>query len=187
MHKSQFEKALTLSHVPRWVIVDTMKEQTVADHSFRTMMISLEIADRIHGSAISTGINKDRLLLMAALHDIDEGSTGDIPTPFKRSLTCVEWPDQDFKEDGVEGAIVAMADVIEAVTFLQRYGVSKSGKVMNAMWPNVEEAKNRLIAKAVAAYSHNMPGMDQELLTVSMSHKIKVIVDEVLRTVAYYE
>jgi 5'-deoxynucleotidase YfbR-like HD superfamily hydrolase len=151
------------------------------------MIIAIEIADRIHQIYTSMHIDMDKLARMAAYHDVEEGMTGDIPTPFKRQATNVIWPDQKYKEDGIEGAIVSVADTVEALTFLKRYGVIKEGRVMDGMWPNLKENKEKLFIKAIETYNHHMPGIEQEPLVKNLSTKIGDIIDDIVRTVAYYE
>lgn len=187
MHKSMFEKALTLSHVPRWAIVDTLRKQTVADHSYRTIIIALELADRVHKPYPNMNIDLGKLAILAAYHDVEEGITGDIPTPFKRSQTNVIWPDSHSKPDGIEGAILHMADAMEAVTFLERYGTVKEGRVMKDMWDHVGRAKERLFSQAIKTYNHHMPGMDPANLDRSMTEKLEWIVNDMIHTGHSYE
>lgn len=116
-------KALKLSHVPRWAIIDTMKEQSVADHSFRVAVLSTRIFSllvSVKPKEMLDMVESHDLLEYALLHDIDEALTGDIPSTYKREDRC----DPGFDEDSdLVKAIVKVADNIEAIIFLKRYGI----------------------------------------------------------------
>lgn len=112
----QLSKMLTLSHVPRWAIIDVTKQQNVGEHSYRVMVIALTIAEFIEG--MGTNVDTGALLKEAVLHDIEESETGDIPTPFKRKAGL-----STPTPATLEGYIISLADLIEAYIFLTRYGV----------------------------------------------------------------
>lgn len=190
MKEIELAHALTLSHVPRWVIVDTVKKQSVADHTIRTLYFAVEIAHRIHRTYTIMSIDIPRLALIAAFHDVTESTTGDVPTPFKRKLEAdqnVIWPDKGSKADGIEGAIVNMADAVEALTFLRRYGVFPSGQVVRDLNIHVASALLRLQEEAVRTYSVRMPGMDQGLLLATMGKRLDDIVADVIAIGVSYE
>lgn len=116
---------LRLQHVKRWHIVNTIKEQTVADHSWAVSLIAMDVLKRAgdeHFAAQAT--------LYATVHDLDEVFVGDIPTPAKQALG-LEVPDDllhDVKQiiDGTPIAAkmaVKLADFIEAEYFLTDHGV----------------------------------------------------------------
>lgn len=129
---------LRACHVKRWHIVQTHRQQTLAEHSFAVAVIAGSLA----ASMGYKGLLHDRLrlqLLQNALsHDLIEVRTGDIPTPFKRELEKVAGPgvveraedlvDRDHsgsmrQSEGTEiEAIVKLADQIEAIFFLQDNG-----------------------------------------------------------------
>jgi hypothetical protein len=108
-----FVKLLKLSHVPRWAIIDVLKDQSVADHTFRVMAIGKEFLDKMN-----TGIEVRDFLQVALLHDIDEANTGDIPTPCKdKKVPRVnDLPNVEL--------VLKIADVIEAISYVERYGVN---------------------------------------------------------------
>ncbi len=104
----ELRELLTLSNVPRWAIIDTIKKQTVAEHTFRVMAIAKYICDEY-------GLDPEPILLMALTHDIDEAHSGDIPTPYKSNTT---------RPDTINFRAVKLADYIEAIIFLDRYGIN---------------------------------------------------------------
>lgn len=117
---------LTLSHVPRWAIIDTMKKQTVADHSFRVAAVCLQFIKELR--AIGIEIDKGALLETAITHDIEEAKSGDLPTPFKKRLANFGFVQAIDCDDTLEHNLAKLADLIEALTFLRRYGV-RPGRV----------------------------------------------------------
>lgn len=117
---------LTLSHVPRWAIIDTNRQQNVGEHSFRVMVIAYSITQWINafmGDKVECG----KVLEEALIHDIEEAISGDIPTPFKKK--------NGLSKKGhvtLESQIVKVADIAEAVIFLDRYGV-RSAKIQEGL------------------------------------------------------
>jgi hypothetical protein len=112
-------RLLTLSHVPRFAIVDSSRAQNVGEHCFRTASITLIIVNEFDIRGIP--ISKSKALELALSHDIDEAISGDLPTPFKRAkgLSCAVFS----QEAGIEEYVVKLADLIEAIIFLGRYGI----------------------------------------------------------------
>ena len=117
---------LYLSIVPRWGIVDHIKPQTVGDHTFRVMVIYTELAHRLD---FAQGISVDALMCILH-HDAAECRTGDVPTPAKKMF-----PGFDTVAEGAvpwyggslvlpnEAVLITIADLIEATTFIRRYGI----------------------------------------------------------------
>jgi len=111
-------KALSLAHVPRWCIVDTIKNQSVAEHSYNVTVIAMAIYDQIRLYINETGNLKINILEKALLHDIKESITGDIPSPMK----CRD----EVLDCSLGDAIVHVSDYIEAIIFIDRYGINVS-------------------------------------------------------------
>lgn len=112
MEKADFQNALRLSHVPRWVIVDMLKQQTVADHTFRVSVTALRLIRKLHLKEEFPNI-----LACILIHDLDEAETGDVPSNHK-----TEMPKNGQCKD-LQEALIKMADTIEATVWLERYGV----------------------------------------------------------------
>lgn len=81
---------LRVGHIKRWHNVNTMREQTVAEHSYMVMLIALHLFQCIVGVDPE---NRDssmkfafHILLNAMFHDTPEVVGGDIPTPAKRMI-----------------------------------------------------------------------------------------------------
>ena len=135
---------LRACHVKRWHIVQTSREQTLAEHSFAVAVIAGSLAAAMRWKGLLQDTGKLKLLQWALAHDIIEVRTGDVPTPFKRDLEAVGGKGIVEKaEDRVDidtmaayrqvkgsdiEAIVKLADQIEAIFFLQDNGVGAHAK-----------------------------------------------------------
>lgn len=135
---------LRACHVRRWHIVQTSREQTLAEHSFAVSVIAGSLAAKMRWRGLLHPDKKADLLLWALRHDLIEVLTGDVPTPFKKVLRKVGGEDVfDKAEDEVDkdfGAsyrqiagteiemIVKIADMIESIYFLQDNGVGPHAK-----------------------------------------------------------
>ena len=111
MEKLQFQNALRLSHVPRWVIVDMLKNQSVADHTYRTMVISLRLMKKLKVEELPN------ILACILIHDLEEAETGDLPSNHKTDMP------KNGKCKDLQEAVIKMADTVEATIWLERYGV----------------------------------------------------------------
>ena len=71
-----------LQHVPRWTIIRTLRQQSVAEHSYYVTLYATFIAKEL--DLKTNDINW--ITQYALTHDFDEMVSGDIPTPYKKSL-----------------------------------------------------------------------------------------------------
>jgi len=151
------ESGLKLSHVPRWSIVDMTKTQSVADHSFRVALIANYIADELT-------ILKDRksvLFITALFHDINEAKTGDIPSTCKVNDELV---------NSIEESVVKLADILEAIIFLERYAVN-SKKVAVYLHNKLAKAKESLISYGVSEhYRRNVETITDKILEIGIRY-----------------
>lgn len=111
--------------VKRWTIVRTIRDQSLAEHTFNVVMISRAIAKEMN-------IDDTKIIKYALDHDLDEILTGDIPTPAKERLKInTAYDGKSFKEcDSTEASIVAMADIIEAIAFITDNQVGRHAHVV---------------------------------------------------------
>lgn len=122
---------LALSHVPRWSIISTSKEQTVSDHTFRVLCIATELGRR-------TGVILQVEDLMQILHhDAHESWTADIPSPVKNEmeaggydfLRCVPWMKREAGWSSPDAKmLLKLADRIEAFTYIEKWGVGRQAE-----------------------------------------------------------
>ena len=110
MDKKTLINLFKLSHIPRWVVIDCTKTQSVADHSFRVEVIAIYLIDKL-----KLPLDEGKVVLDIIVHDISEAETGDIPSTYKKT-------NQELQaSDSMEHCLIRLADTIEANIFLQRY------------------------------------------------------------------
>ena len=115
-----------LTAVSRWHIVQTDKQQSVAEHSFIVTLLAMEIAFVMD---IGNNIN---MVVHALFHDAAEAFTGDIPSPVRKFLNMEDRKKLEervlgdyakcISDDPLIKTIVKIADVAEAIKFLRIYG-----------------------------------------------------------------
>ena len=124
-------------HVKRWHIVRVAREQTIAEHMYRVWLICREIGGRLN----LEHSRREKLETLALHHDIAEVKIGDIPTPTKKIIEnetdALDLAELDaYKEyitfsrsvmqsDPLLILLLKMADLMEAVHFLEEEGIGK--------------------------------------------------------------
>lgn len=115
-----------LSWVPRWVIVNTIQKQTVAEHSFYVALLADRIAT-ILGIPVDDFKLRYRLQRAALTHDMFESISGDLPSPYKRCISddaayskYRHLFEEEIPVDEIEYKIIKIADLMEALIFLER-------------------------------------------------------------------
>lgn len=139
-----------IGHIKRWHNVNTVREQTVAEHCFMVVMIVLEL--NVHLKPVTTDSKEwfDMLtLVMGALfHDTPEVAAGDSPTPAKRLLIEISGDPDLFKKLDERlmpelpyikrkvplylEKIIEMADSIEAAHWIRDNGAGYHAEVVKA-------------------------------------------------------
>lgn len=117
-----------LAHVPRWTVVQTIQEESVAEHSYKVSCYSLAFGRSLRFNAAKLG----HLMAMALAHDLEEAITGDIPSPvefdkrkYRNQANNIDgnWWKINQLPDGVKkelGAVVKLADLLDMYLFLRR-------------------------------------------------------------------
>lgn len=138
-----------IGHIKRWHNVNTVRQQTVAEHCFMVVLIVLELYDHLVGIKFNEGENHREMLMLvigAIFHDAPETAAGDSPTPAKRLLVEITGVHDLFEKldkrlmpeipyIGGELApmltkIVEMADSIEAAHWITDNGAGYHAKVV---------------------------------------------------------
>jgi len=147
-----------LKRLPRigWVMVGVPKPESVADHSFRTALITMLLCDELSGRGET--VDRERAIKMALLHDIGEALTSDIPTRASRFVDKNEgaavrdvlegsvldeyvevWMDYNAGKS-TEGKVVKFADRLEML--VQAFEYERIGfRGLDEFWEAVEELR----------------------------------------------
>lgn len=137
-----------IGHIKRWHNVNTIREQTVAEHSFMVTIIALELYNQLVGVSRIASTEVMVLLIAAIFHDAPETASGDTPTPAKRLLVEITKDPELFEKldnrlmpelpyvNGVVPLaierIVRMADAIEAAHWIRDNGAGYHAEVVKA-------------------------------------------------------
>ena len=127
--KNPINDLYRLSNIKRWLIVETSREQSVAEHSYNVTILAMRVASVLN-------LPVGRIVFRALLHDAEECWTGDIPSPIKdgpvlEKETLSLMMGDLYKLDDDHHLIynvVKLCDVAEAIKFLKIYGVGKHAK-----------------------------------------------------------
>lgn len=145
----EFYELARASHIKRWHIVNTAKEQNLAEHHYNVTIIALELYKHIVGEAPSASF-----IAACLFHDVAEIRYGDIPTPGKRFLREYFQVDLDDADrelvpeipytigniGSAEKEIIKLADLIEAAWWIRENGLGHHASVVtDKCWRSVVE------------------------------------------------
>lgn len=145
----EFYELARASHIKRWHIVNTAKEQNLAEHHYNVTVIALALWKHIVGEPASAAF-----MGACLFHDVAEIRYGDIPTPGKRFLKeyyQVDLGDLDSELvpdipytlgviGQVECDIIKLADLIEAAWWIKENGLGHHASVVaDKCWRSVVE------------------------------------------------
>lgn len=170
MSKLTYQHLLRLSDVKRWHTIRTAKEDTVGDHTFRVIVLYIEIMARLERA-----INVKELIEVLT-HDYGEDVYGDVPTP---ALSLgVERPEAEVGAKHflglapgmtwyTERMVLKVADKLDAFMFLRENAMGGHSKAQ------IEGAAEnmRLSAGAVPGLKEIVDGMLKEFLHESLGIK----------------
>lgn len=108
--------ALHLSYTKRWVIAPLYREQSVAEHTYRVMLLVFFIAGQLPPEVT---VDLAVLLTRTMFHDAEERVTGDVPGPEKSKVPGYL---KDVGTMDVEDCIIKVADSIETGTYWVQWG-----------------------------------------------------------------
>jgi 5'-deoxynucleotidase len=113
-------------HTKRWTIVNTRRQQTLAEHLAQVALFTMRICDGFD----LLPLNRMQAVEYALLHDLEEVYSGDIPTPYKRDneippfkVPITEYVWNRKPQNIMLRLIVKLADIIEALIFISEEGV----------------------------------------------------------------
>lgn len=150
---------LRASYVHRWHIINVVKPQSVAEHTFNVCLIA---------ECISKLLDQENeipdLYRYALHHDIPEVVIGDIPTPAKKLLgldksskmddLCEELDWWSICRNENTKRIIKLADYVDAITYLALNGVGKQAFDVRA--GIIKLANNHLIESGFTTPEYNV-------------------------------
>lgn len=110
-----------LSYVPRWSVVPTIRQQSVAEHSFHVTRIAQWLT-QFHAEGGDVGFYST-IMKLALIHDDEEAKTGDYPSTTKVPR---------MPSDQVN-LVVKIADKLEALVFLAEEEAMGNSRVKDIM------------------------------------------------------
>lgn len=127
------ETVMRIQSVKRWHMIDTTRQQTLAEHSANVALLAMMIAIQCKGSGL---FNEPPLIAAAALvHDIPESFTGDIPTHTKKYLVgltdleeAVTHMDFHVTVNGHTGLLIKICDLADGIRFIRLHGVDMTAR-----------------------------------------------------------
>ena len=136
----KIQDVLRAGHIKRWNIINTTRQQTLAEHLFNVAMISDVLLERLHQQEY-----RDITLAWALMHDVPEVVCGDTPTPTKKRMEARGFDMEKIYDEidptykatketaeevnfGMPWKIVKAADLMEAIHFLTENGVGNHAK-----------------------------------------------------------
>jgi 5'-deoxynucleotidase len=157
--KLLFRDVYRASEVSRWHIVNTSRQQTVAEHMWLVAMTYVEICKRM-------GFQVDPQTVLDLMeHDLPETRTGDIPTPAKRLIRskgpALDELEAEFEPlnggvfpedhklwlnavDAKHRIMADLSDIFEAYVFITHHGIGPHAKdVADKIKKNMHEIVNK--------------------------------------------
>lgn len=150
MSELSLSERLRTAHVSRWQIVRTIRNQTLAEHSYLVYIWTKAFAEAMKLPAI----DQNMAIHWALEHDVPEVKTGDLASPIKAAMREAVPHDDPIRRielsiseryavlyDAIKNeyphvrVLVKLADIVEAVAFLEIEGIGPHAKdVQRNLW-----------------------------------------------------
>lgn len=175
-----YNKAIKLKDVKRtgWVERGVSSPESVADHSFMMALMCMVMPER--------GIDKEKAIKMALIHDIAEAETGDIITKEnweeKGTMTRAE---KSQLEENVLKKMLSHLDVSIAQEIISLWREYNEGKIPEAVFVNDIDNAERIIQ----AYGYHSKGnfekplngfWDEKCMSHIRNERIKKLVKNII-------
>lgn len=146
---------LRIGHIKRWHNVNTIRQQTVAEHTYVVTIIALDLFQQMVGVQ-DDPMSALNVVIGAIFHDAPEAAAGDTPTPAKRLLREITgdpalfdklddylMPITPYIGKKVHPSLerfINMADKIESAFWISENGAGKHAEIVaTANWRNLED------------------------------------------------
>ena len=147
------ESVMRLQAVKRWHMIDTTRQQTLAEHSANVAMLAMLIAKT---APIEWFDTYTHVAGAALVHDLPEAFTGDIPSHTKKyvegidelenKLTHVVFKNIDINEH--TKLLIKLCDIADGIRFIRLHGVDMTA---NHAQDGLEEQMDTKFSTAVSA------------------------------------
>jgi 5'-deoxynucleotidase YfbR-like HD superfamily hydrolase len=156
-NKVTFHEFMRAGHIQRWHVVNTVKQQSVAEHCYMVTVIAMELFQKVVGFDDPAEVSQ--LMAGAMFHDAPEIRYGDIPTPGKNFIRnragehffddmdnelMPEVPYVGGKLPARLVPFIKLADAIEAVNWIT---ANKAGPQADIVARSCNAHLNALVAK----------------------------------------
>lgn len=121
------EAIMRMQAVKRWHMIDTVRQQTLAEHSANVGLLAYYITlTSPHGSFESAA----DAMVYGMMHDIPESFTGDIPGHTKKFLTGLDSVEDTVTPSALKIAVptntkilVKLCDLADGIRFIRLHGI----------------------------------------------------------------
>jgi len=126
------ETVMRIHSVKRWHMIDTTRQQTLAEHSANVALLAMTIAMNA-----PIGVFGDPFVVAAAalVHDIPEAFTGDIPTHTKKHLEGLDDLEKAVLHDNFQirtsanqSTLIKICDIADGIRFIRLHGVDLTAR-----------------------------------------------------------
>ncbi len=139
MDRKHMRDAMRLVDVKRWNMVRTTRDQSVIEHSAAVSLIAARLATMLE-------MDPAQAAYWGLLHDIDESTTGDIPSHVKRAVMRNGFDMNTMTDFGgvpePYRALIKLADKIEGCFWLREY---RHGSHANWVLEDIEKALGKAL------------------------------------------
>lgn len=163
------ESVMRLQAVKRWHMIDTTRQQTLAEHSANVAMLVLLITRSFPVTIKNGWVMSTEAVVAALIHDIAESFTGDIPTHTKQHLSGLEKLEQAvippiFKIEVPENArlLIKLCDLADGIRFIRLHGVDTTARHART---GLERQMEHKITEAMRIWGSDLAGKISKLLT----------------------
>lgn len=159
MQKLSFYEIMRSGDIKRWHIVNTARQQTLAEHLWRATAIAIELYHKMYPDS-KPGLELLQMVMRSLYDDCAEIRTGDIPTPAKsiirgmagnvikeierQAMPVIPYIGGEMPENLQR--IAKMADAIEAAHFIKENAVGTFAE-------SVARTNNRLMADYIVKFT----------------------------------
>jgi len=126
------ETVMRIQAVKRWHMIDTTRQQTMAEHSANVAMLAMLIALQ---TPVFHFDNPQHIAAAALVHDVPEVFTGDIPTHTKPHLSglgvlemAVTHPIFKIPVSENTRALIKICDLADGIRFIRLHGVDATAR-----------------------------------------------------------